>query len=32
MRAGWNPTRRNRHIGTGAQGHGQDNKLVIPQS
>ena len=25
-----NPTRRNRNIGTSKQGHGQDNKLVIP--
>lgn len=30
MRAGFNPTRRNRNIGTGRQGHGQDNRLVIP--
>lgn len=26
-----NPTRRNRNIGTEKQGHGQDNKLIIPQ-
>jgi hypothetical protein len=26
----FNPTRRNRNIGTSAQGHGQDNRLVIP--
>ncbi|NJS36307.1 MAG: hypothetical protein HC765_07555 [Brachymonas sp.] len=32
MRPGWNPTKRNRKIGTKAQGHGQDNRLVIPQS
>jgi len=25
-----NPTRRNRNIGTSKQGHGQDNKLVVP--
>ena len=30
QRAGWNPTRRNRHAGTGAHGHGDDNRLVIP--
>lgn len=30
MKPGWNPTRRNRNIGTAKQGHGQDNKLVIP--
>jgi hypothetical protein len=27
-----NPTRRNRNIGTTKRGHGQDNKLVIPNS
>ncbi|WP_374562062.1 ImmA/IrrE family metallo-endopeptidase [Ideonella sp.] len=32
MRPGWNPTRRNRHAGTKAHGHGQDNRLTIPQS
>ncbi len=32
MRPGWNPVRRNRKIGTGAQGYGQDNELVIPES
>lgn len=32
MRPGWNPTRRNKHIGTAAQGHGNNNQLVIPQS
>lgn len=32
MRAGWRPERRNRKIGTAAAGHGQDNRLVIPQS
>ena len=32
MRAGWNPTRRNRNIGTPKQGRGQDNRLVIPKS
>lgn len=30
-RSGWNPGRRNRNIGTAARGHGQDNRLVIPQ-
>lgn len=30
-RAGYNPTRRNRRIGTRAQGHGQDNRMVIPE-
>ncbi|MDO5623559.1 MAG: hypothetical protein Q4G71_02605 [Pseudomonadota bacterium] len=29
-RPGWNPGRRNRHVGTGAHGHGQNNALVIP--
>lgn len=29
-RPGWNPSRRNRNIGTAKQGHGQDNRLVIP--
>lgn len=32
MKSGRNPTRRNRNIGTTKQGHGQDNKLVIPWS
>lgn len=32
MRPGWNPTRRNRHAGTKAHGHGQDNRLTIPDS
>ena len=27
----FNPTRRNRNIGTAKQGHGRDNRLVIPQ-
>lgn len=31
MNNGWNPTRRNRNIGTAKQGHGQNNKLTIPQ-
>ena len=30
VRAGYNSTRRNRKIGTSAQGHGQNNELVIP--
>ncbi len=32
MRPGWNPIRRNRNIGTPAQGHGEDNRLTIPES
>lgn len=32
MRAGWNPVRRNRNVGTKAHGHGSNNKLVIPES
>jgi hypothetical protein len=32
MRPGWNPTRRNRNVGTKAHGHGEDNRLVIPES
>jgi hypothetical protein len=32
MRSGWDPTRRNRNIGTARAGHGQDNRLVIPTS
>ena len=30
QRTGWNPGRRNRHVGTKAHGHGADNRLVIP--
>jgi hypothetical protein len=30
MRAGLNPARRNRNIGTAKQGHGQDNAMVVP--
>jgi hypothetical protein len=30
MRVVFNPARRNRNIGTARQGHGQDNRLVIP--
>jgi hypothetical protein len=30
MRQGYNPTRRNRNIGTIKQGHGTNNRLVIP--
>ena len=30
MRSGYNPKRRNRKIGTAAQGHGSDNELKIP--
>jgi hypothetical protein len=32
MRPGWNPIRRHRNIGTPAQGHGEDNRLTIPES
>lgn len=32
MRPGWNPTRRNKHAGTKAHGHGSSNAFVIPQS
>ncbi len=31
MRSGYNPTRRNRNIGTSAQGHGSDNRFTIPR-
>ena len=31
MKPGWNPTRRNRKIGTKASGHGQNNRLTIPE-
>lgn len=31
MRSGWNPTRRNRNTGTEKRGHGQDNRLVVPE-
>jgi hypothetical protein len=30
QRPGWNPTRRNRNLGTERAGHGLDNRLVIP--
>lgn len=32
MRPGWNPVRRNRHVGTKAHGHGANNRLTIPES
>jgi hypothetical protein len=32
MRPGWNPTRRNKNIGTKAHGHGSNNRLTIPES
>ncbi|MBE9029433.1 hypothetical protein IQ266_06605 [filamentous cyanobacterium LEGE 11480] len=32
MRPGWNPTRRNRNIGTAKQGHGHNNRLNIPHA
>lgn len=32
MRPGWNPARRNKHVGTKAHGHGSDNRLTIPES
>jgi hypothetical protein len=31
MRPGYNPIRRNRNIGTAKQGHGQNNRLTIPE-
>lgn len=31
-RPGWNPTRRNRNIGTAKSGHGLANRLVIPEA
>ncbi|CAH0355540.1 hypothetical protein [Aquabacterium sp. CECT 9606] len=32
MRSGWNPGRRNRNVGTKAHGHGENNRLSIPES
>ncbi|PXX34909.1 ImmA/IrrE family metallo-endopeptidase [Undibacterium pigrum] len=32
MRPGWNPTRRNKHVGTKAHGHGNDNRMVVPEA
>jgi len=32
MRPGWNPTRRNKHVGTKAHGHGDDNRMVVPEA
>ena len=32
MFSGFNPVRRNRNIGTARQGHGQDNRLVVPSN
>ena len=32
MRAGWNPGRRNRNVGTKGHGHSSNNKLVIPEA
>lgn len=31
MKPGWNPVHRNRKIGTKASGHGQNNRLTIPE-
>lgn len=31
QRAGWNPARRNRNIGTEASGHGRNNRMVVPE-
>ena len=31
MRGTWNPTRRNKNIGTRKAGHGSNNKMVIPK-
>jgi len=32
VRAGRNPTRRNRNTGTAKQGHGQDNRHRLPRA
>lgn len=32
MRPGWNPARRNRKMGTAAQGYGADNRMKIPEN
>lgn len=32
MKPGYNPVRRNRNIGTAKQGHGTNNRLVIPRA
>ncbi|MFZ6875902.1 hypothetical protein ACO0LF_27850 [Undibacterium sp. Di27W] len=32
MRPGWNPTRRNKNLGTKAHGHGNDNRMVVPEA
>ena len=32
VRAGWNPTRRNRNIGTAKSGHGLANRMVIAEA
>ena len=31
MRGTWNPTRRNKNIGTKKSGHGRNNKMIIPK-
>ncbi len=31
MRPGYEPTRRNRNIGTASRGHGRDNRMTIPE-
>ncbi len=32
MHRAWNPTRRNKNIGTKAHGHGNDNRMVVPEA
>ena len=32
MNSGWNPTRRNRNLGTAQSEHGQNNRMAIPHS
>ncbi|MFZ6731932.1 ImmA/IrrE family metallo-endopeptidase [Undibacterium sp. Ji42W] len=32
MHRAWNPTRRNKNIGTKAQGHGNDNRMAVPEA
>ncbi|MFZ6679203.1 hypothetical protein [Undibacterium sp. Tian12W] len=32
MHRAWNPTRRNKNIGTKSQGHGNDNRMVVPEA
>ncbi|MEO1128047.1 MAG: hypothetical protein AAFX95_28770, partial [Cyanobacteria bacterium J06639_16] len=32
QKSGWDARRRNRNMGTAKSGHGQDNRLTIPES